>query len=623
MGLIRGVLATTRGRVLLVAVLVVGIAGQQLVSRATAAPPKAELRTVPVSVGSVTQTVAVSGSVNPSASYRLSFRTAGKLTDVLVAVGEQVTKDQPVARIDTSDLRTALAAAQNTLDIAATRYEQIVAGADPRDVADARRALDKSTTNYANAKSTVQANVLALRVDVQTLPDQLITLRDQLVKVQAALQKVAQPFATPIPPTGTEPPGPTPEPTANTSKADARTAVGHMNQAQSYRDAADTSLRDNLTITLNEYLASYTNLQTGIAAFDAAAANGSDTAAANSFFQTAYTTYGTSATKSSSSFDALSGYISSITSSLTSANSAVQTGGSRGELNLDQARLEMTKAAAMLQSLSQQIAADKTRITQTGTALATVSDSVSGGYLASQSSYQRVLATPKPTDILSAQSSVESAKVAVQNAQLNLEGATLKAPSNGTIATIVNQVGENVTTASVMTMANTTSLTLRGTVGEADVAKLRVGQVATITVDAVGATATSRMTGRVNSIDPVATIQSGVPVYGVDTIVDIPAPGVRPGMSGTANIIIASHQGVLTVPNLAIRSQGTRRYVQVLRNGEAVDADVTFGLSNETATEVMSGLEATDIVVLPQPRAAASGQARPQGVPGGGGIPFR
>ncbi len=297
MGLIRGIFSTTRGRVLLVAVLVVGVAGQQLVTRATAAPPKVDLRTVPVSIGSVTQTVAVSGSVNPSASYRLSFRTAGKLTDVLVAVGEQVAKDQPVARIDPSDLRTALAAAQNTLDIAQTRYDQIVAGADPRDVADAKRALDKSATNYGTAKSTVQSNVLQLQVDARTLPDQLIAIRDQLVRVQAALQKVAQPFATPIPPTGTENPGNTPEPTTNTSKADARTAVGHMNQAQAYRDAADASLRENLTSTLNEYLAAYTNLQGGIAAFDTAVAAGADPAQANSFFQTAYSTYGATATK--------------------------------------------------------------------------------------------------------------------------------------------------------------------------------------------------------------------------------------------------------------------------------------------------------------------------------------
>jgi hypothetical protein len=115
----------------------------------------------------------------------------------------------------------------------------------------------------------------------------------------------------------------------------------------------------------------------------------------------------------------------------------------------------------------------------------------------------------------------------------------------------------------------------------------------------------------------VATIQQGVPVYGVDVTIDLLSQALRPGMSGTAQVIIASKQGVLTVPNLAIRSQGGRRYVQVLKDGEAVDTEVTFGIANDTVTEVSSGLEEGQLVVLPQPRAGST--TRPGG-PGGPGF---
>ncbi|MBM4409260.1 MAG: biotin/lipoyl-binding protein [Chloroflexi bacterium] len=596
--------------------LVAVIGGQQWVSRATAAPPPPAMRTSPVTMGSVTQTVPISGSINPSAAYRLSFRTAGKVTEVLVVVGDQVVKDQPLARIDTSDLRTALATAQNNLDLAQARYDQTIQGADPLTVADAKRALDKSLANYANAKSTLQSNVLAIQVDARNLPGQLDKIKIGFERVQAALAKVSQPVGSPIPPSTTEPPGNTPEPTASTAKADARKAVDSMNSAQASRDTARRAVEENLGPTLSEFIAAYTNVQAGIAAFDAAASSGGDTALANSFFQTSNTVYGSALSKLSGSIDTVTSLIGSMSSSVNAANSAIQTGGSRHELNLDEARYQMNLVSADLLVLSQSLGADKTKLNQTTSALSSISDSVSGGYLGSQSSFQRAAATPKPTDILSSTSSLESAKVALQNAQLNLDGATLRAPAQGTIATVLNQVGENVGTGAVMTMANTTSLTLRGTVGEADVAKLRLGQVATITVDAVGATASSRMTGKVTSIDPVATIQQGVPVYGVDVVVDIPTPGVRPGMSGTASVIIASRQGVITVPNLAIRSQGARRFVQVLRSGQAVDADVTFGLSTDTVTEVTSGLTTNDVVVLPQPRAVSS-QPRPQGFGGG------
>jgi hypothetical protein len=80
-------------------------------------------------------------------------------------------------------------------------------------------------------------------------------------------------------------------------------------------------------------------------------------------------------------------------------------------------------------------------------------------------------------------------------------------------------------------------------------------------------------------------------------------------------VIIASRQGVLTVPNLAIRTTSGRRYVQVLKDGEAVDTDVVFGIANDTTAEVVSGVAEGDLVVLPAARATAT--ARP-GAGGGG-----
>jgi len=135
------------------------------------------------------------------------------------------------------------------------------------------------------------------------------------------------------------------------------------------------------------------------------------------------------------------------------------------------------------------------------------------------------------------------------------------------------------------------------------------------------------MTGKVTGVDPVATIQQGVPVYGVDVTIDVPNASIKPGMSGTASVILVSRQDVLTVPNLAIKTQGTRRYVQVLKDGQPVDVDATFGIANDTVTEVTGGgLKEGDLVILPQPRAGATVAPNRGGqqVPGGpGGIVIR
>jgi len=191
----------------------------------------------------------------------------------------------------------------------------------------------------------------------------------------------------------------------------------------------------------------------------------------------------------------------------------------------------------------------------------------------------------------------------------------------GVIVSISAQAGENVTSASTtgfIVVANTSSMALHGTIGEADIVKLKAGQVATVTVDAVG---TEKMTGKVTSLDPVATIASGVPVYGIDVTIDLPSASVRPGMSGTANVIIASSPNALTVPNLAVKTASGRRYLTVMKDGQQVDTAVTFGLANDTVTEVLTGVQEGDVVVLPQPRAAATSGTRGIQIGGGGGGP--
>jgi hypothetical protein len=83
-------------------------------------------------------------------------------------------------------------------------------------------------------------------------------------------------------------------------------------------------------------------------------------------------------------------------------------------------------------------------------------------------------------------------------------------------------------------------------------------------------------------------------------------------------VIIQSKQGVLTVPNSAIRTTAGRRGVQVIENGVAVDGgEVVFGISNDTVTEVVSGLAEGQTVVLPQPRTTTTAGQQGQRIPGG------
>ena len=90
-------------------------------------------------------------------------------------------------------------------------------------------------------------------------------------------------------------------------------------------------------------------------------------------------------------------------------------------------------------------------------------------------------------------------------------------------------------------------------------------------------------------------------------------------MTAAVSIVTESHADVLLVPNRAIRVASGRRSVSVLVEGEQIEVPVTLGLTNETYSEVSSGLlRGGDAVVLNPTNTTQSGAGGLFGIFGGG-----
>jgi len=615
MSVLRGILMTWPGRAFAIALVAVIAGGAVFVSRANAPAAKTELRTQAVTKGSVIQSVAVAGSVAAMNQTKMSFKTTGKISDIYVSVGQQVTAGQPLAKLDTTDLEAALAQAQANLVTAQNNYNRTASTTSDaqkaltqarqqaaQDLATAQAALNKLTANYTSAKNNSTSVMSSAYTDLQTFQVAINTIFSQL---DAATQVQAQ------------------------SGSDFRSAINALYTGLTPITNARSFSSTLLIPALSDYQRSRDDLAVAINQFDTAVAAGSDLSGQSATFTTAMNSYNLAVSRLNSAIDATNGPLTQVSSAVTSAQAFLSNSTSRYNAFYDELRGDL---AALLTAVTneQQLASNaKTKITQGTTYLGTVNDAI-GGSLAN--AMQNVTTTQqrgqqsidsaqtslnaKPFDVANSQASVDSAATAVDTAQTNLQNAVVTAPSAAVVASIASQVGESAANP-FMVLANTTSLVLHGTIGESDVAKVKLGLVANVAVDAV--TSAGRMTGRVTSVDPVATIQSGVPVYGVDVTIDLPNAQVKPGMTGTATVVIASRQGVLTVPNLAIRATSGRRYLQVLKDGEAVDTDVVFGIANDTTTEVVSGVAEGDLVVLPAARATATGRPGAGGFGGGGG----
>ena len=192
------------------------------------------------------------------------------------------------------------------------------------------------------------------------------------------------------------------------------------------------------------------------------------------------------------------------------------------------------------------------------------------------------------------------AKINLNSAKLNLDKAVITAPFDGEVASVTIVEGQQISTAGLATPAITVvgmgGIEMQGTIDELNIASVELGQTANITLDALP---DEEPTGTVTFISPTGTVVAGIVSYATVITIENPSPELRDGMSATAEVVIARRDNVLLIPNTVIRGTVQNPYVVVLVNGKQENRQVTLGLSDGANTEVLSGLEEGEQVVVP------------------------
>ncbi len=201
------------------------------------------------------------------------------------------------------------------------------------------------------------------------------------------------------------------------------------------------------------------------------------------------------------------------------------------------------------------------------------------------------------TSTRTAQATLDSAKLAVEQAQRSLEQASLYAPFDGVVSEVNYGVGDTGGTSTAVSVVDLSNLQATLTIAEVDMAQLKVGESAQMTMDAVPA---KTYQAQVVSIGPVGTVSSGVVNYPVTVNITNADADVKPGMTANLAIEVNRRENVLLIPNRAVRTQGNQKTVAVVRDGKSVQTPVTTGLSNDQFVEITSGLREGDVVAMNQ-----------------------
>lgn len=236
-------------------------------------------------------------------------------------------------------------------------------------------------------------------------------------------------------------------------------------------------------------------------------------------------------------------------------------------------------------------------------------------------------------DVRSQELSLESARNKYNDALEDLAKYTVRAPMSGTLASVSLHVGEVASSGSALAIVVADQFTAQMTLNEVDVAQVAIDDRATLTFDAIEDLTT---TGKVIQIDTIGTVSQGVVSYNVLIALDTEDERVLSGMSANISIITDIRQNVITVSSSAVKSSGDSSYVEVLDGvtetggTQGVTSStpprkvlVEVGLSNDTQSEIISGVHAGEYLVTRTitGSTASTSASSASSILGGGGGP--
>jgi len=201
-----------------------------------------------------------------------------------------------------------------------------------------------------------------------------------------------------------------------------------------------------------------------------------------------------------------------------------------------------------------------------------------------------------------AQARILEAQASLRVAEATLAKTIMKAPFDGVVLDVTTEVGEWISPSPpgvfippVIDLIDPATLYLSAPIDEADVARIRVGLPVRITLDAFRGQSFAGTLTYVSSF--VETRQEQNRTLEVEAVfTDSPLPGnLLPGLSADLEVILDAKDDSLRIPTYALLEGG---HVMVIENDRLVERAITTGLHNWKYTEVTSGLERGEQIVV-------------------------
>ncbi|MCF7820569.1 MAG: efflux RND transporter periplasmic adaptor subunit [Candidatus Pacebacteria bacterium] len=580
----------------------------------------------------LTQTVSEVGTIKSVKGVDLNFNQSGKVSRILVKVGEEVRSGQVMAELDSSNLVIRSSEAKSALNVALANLNKLLSGASRSEIAVAEARVKQAENAYLSAINNLETLKRSNEEDVSQAQIKLYELNDASVSTVTSYEQAVKTAEINL---------------TNTKKTYQQAiddysdlAFNSVNYQLSVAGAAlddvytildDSDAEPYLSAQNSSYLISTNNLYTQSQELLTQAQSDYSQALAsqdkdlilnslsstlellNTVFLTLSSCYNaldnsvTSSTFSQASLDAyvaniisqrnlINTGISSIQSARQNLNSAYlsyQTNVSSAENSLNQAKINLSEAKTNAQNTLNLVTLNSEKTE--ASAIAQVEANKEAWQVA-KSELEKLKSPARSEDIELARAQLSQAQSALDLVNKQIEDNIIKAPISGQVAKIDYEVGEQISLSKpIFSLLTANDFEIEVDISEADINKVRVGNEVEITFDAFSQE--EKFSAVIAFINPAETIIQEVIYYQVKIqLLDSNSPyfkNIKPGMTANADIITAKLKDVIAIPARAvIDKNGEGKFVRIMENGEIKEVKVETGLRGDDGLiEIKSGLE--------------------------------
>ncbi|WP_373746177.1 efflux RND transporter periplasmic adaptor subunit [Neisseria dentiae] len=213
---------------------------------------------------------------------------------------------------------------------------------------------------------------------------------------------------------------------------------------------------------------------------------------------------------------------------------------------------------------------------------------------------------------------IKQTQISINTSEADLGYTRIMATMDGTVVSIPVEEGQTVnanqTTPTIVQLADLSKMQNKMQIAEGDAGKVKAGQALTFTILSQPDNPRAAV---IDTVDPgLTTMSQGSYTTSTDTtdtaiyyyaraLVPNEDGSLHIGMTTENTITINQAKNVLSVPNLAVKTQKGKKVVRVLDDkNQPQQREIKTGLSDGTNTQVLSGVKEGEKVIISEATAA-------------------